>query len=247
MSSIRWYNDMIISHAVRENVIQLWMIENFSSDQPPPDAAPVPASTAVNSLTKVTVAASSIPGTRSAWKGRFQRLVQLDLPGHTQFYLRFNLFYELGAHPILVAGNESSKMFFWDLQLVEDLGTGDNAAPDSKEKDKKVLPRHVRDGSTVSTASGTSGQHSSASAPGKGKGKASTKPSRGVGDPFHPVPAHQDITVQKYKFAFHQFAWSRDGQWCVGVGGYSVVSVLHRWEHGVPPPETSVGRKASGE
>jgi polycomb protein EED len=244
--SVRWYNDIIISHAAREDVIQLWKIDGFDSEESPPDTAPIPASTAVNSLSRVSVAASSVPGTRSAWGGRFQRLLQFDLPDHVRFYVRFSLFHELGAHPVLVAGNEKSKMFFWDLQHVEGLGIGDNGAPDSKEKDKKVLPHHFRDGSVASTNSGTSGQHSrSTSAFTKGKGKASAaKPNRGVGDPFHSVPQNQDIMVQKYEFPFRQFAWSRDGQWCVGVGGYSMITVLHRWEHGVPPPETSVSRKA---
>jgi polycomb protein EED len=242
--SVRWYNDLIISHAARESTIQLWRIDNFSSDRAPPGPAPIPRSTAVNSHTRVTVPASSIQSTRSAWGGHFQRLVQFRLPDHVGFYLRFGLFHELGAHPILIAGNEKSKIFIWDLQRLEELGIGDTA--DSKTKMGLLLPRHIRDGSSSSTNSGTSTAQSTGPVPvlpsAKGK-RAKPKTTRGIRDPFHSVQVHKEIMVPKYNFAFRQFAWSRDGQWCVGVGDYSLINVLHRWEHGVPPPETNVERK----
>lgn len=138
----------------------------------------------------------------------------------------------------------------WDLQLVEALGVGDlfTSAPDVKikeeGKDKKALPRYIREGSTASATSGTSGALSTMSGAGSGRGRGGRppRPTRGISDPFHSVEVHQEIMLHKYSSVFRQFAWSRDGQWCVGVGDFSLITVLHRWEHGVPPPETALGR-----
>lgn len=96
------------------------------------------------------------------------------------YYIRFNIFHELGRHPILVAGNEKSKAFFWDLQKLEQ------------------TPR-LEDGDGES---------------------------RDIGDPFRSIKAHKVIAVPKYKlFTFRQFAWSNDGQWCVGVGDHGCVGL----------------------
>ncbi|KAF2684490.1 WD40 repeat-like protein [Lentithecium fluviatile CBS 122367] len=239
---VRWCNDLVISCAARENTIQLWRIDNFSSDRPPPGPAPIPLVRTVNSHEKVTIPTTSIEGTRSAWGGRFQRLLQFDFPDHKTFYVRFSLFHKLGAHPILVAGNDDSRIFFWDLQLLEDLGAGDFAEP----KKVLLLARDIREGSAASNNSGTSGSsHLSRSGPStKGRGGKSKRRNRGIGDPFHSIEAHSIITVPKYTFGFHQFAWSHDGQWCVGVGDFSLINVLHRWEKRVPTPETSSAKKA---
>ncbi|KAF1948840.1 WD40 repeat-like protein [Byssothecium circinans] len=254
---IRWYNDLILSSAVGEDTIQLWKIDNFHSDKPPPNPAPIPIITTVNSDTKVTVSAAEmrLKSTRSAWGGRFQRLLQFDLPGHSSFYMRFGLFHELGAHPLLVAGNVKSKIFLWDLQRLETLGTGELYTTTSKEGIKKGnlnLPHHIREGSTTSVGSGTSGAQSVTSASvhtantkGSGRGGRTSKKviDRGIGDPFYSIKPHKELTLQKYTTTFRQFAWSKDGQWCVGAGEFSIISILHRWEHGgPPPPERNSGR-----
>jgi polycomb protein EED len=116
---VRWFDDLILSHAVREEKIVLWRIDGFSSNRTTPPA-PVPVSSALRSTTQVTVAAHSASSTRSAWGGRFQRLLQFELPQTNIFYMRFNIFHQMGRHPILVAGNEKSKVFFWDLRRLEE-------------------------------------------------------------------------------------------------------------------------------
>lgn len=236
---IQWYNDLIFSHACREGKIILWSIDHFSSDRTVTPPAPIPTSSAVNSRTPVTISANLTSNTRSAWGGRFQRLLQFDLPHTNQFYIRFSLFHELGHHPILVAGNEKSKTFFWDLQRLEDSGTGEsNTGDDKLYVGKEVplgLPRHVREGSSASTAS-------SAISAGSGNTKMKQKKAkevvrdRGISDPFRSIKAHKIVETPKYKaFAFRHFSWSRDGQWCVAVGDCGTVNVFSRWEKGVPP------------
>ncbi|ENI02283.1 hypothetical protein COCC4DRAFT_146150 [Bipolaris maydis ATCC 48331] len=236
---IQWYNDLIFSHACREGKIILWSIDHFSSDHPVTPPAPIPTSSAVNSRTPVTISANLTSNTRSAWGGRFQRLLQFDLPHTNQFYIRFSLFHELGHHPILVAGNEKSKTFFWDLQRLENSGTGESSTGDDKLYAGKELPlglpRHVREGSSASTAS-------SAISAGSGNTKMKQKKvkevvrDRGISDPFRSIKAHKIVETPKYKaFAFRHFSWSRDGQWCVAVGDCGTINVFSRWEKGVPP------------
>ena len=176
----------------------------------------------------------STSSTRSAWGGRFQRLLQFELPYTNQFYLRFSIFHELGRHPIVVAGNEKSKAFFWDLQRLEKSGTGEDTSQTTKGI-PSGLPRHVREGSSVSTAS-------SAISAGSGNTKSRQKKTkepvrdRGISDPFRSIKAHKIVEIPKYKhFAFRHFAWSNDGQWCIAVGDCGTINVLHRWEKGAPP------------
>ena len=94
----------------------------------------------------------------------------------------------------------------------------------------------MREGSSASTAS-------SAISAGSGNTKAKQQKlkeqprDRGVSDPFRSVKAHKIVETPKYKaFAFRHFAWSRDGQWCVGVGDCGTINIFNRWgESGVPP------------
>ncbi|KAJ4363151.1 hypothetical protein N0V83_010271 [Neocucurbitaria cava] len=234
---IQWYNDLILSHACRENKIIIWAIDGFNSDRTVIPPAPIPTSSAVNSRTPVTISTNSTSSTRSAWSGRFQRLLQFDLPHTNQFYIRFSIFHELGYHPVLVAGNERSKAFFWDLQRLEQSSTGEDGPQHERAKG---LPRHVREESTISTASSISSVGSATTTTKiKLKKVKGQPPDRGICDPFHSINAHKVIEIPKYNaFAFRHFAWSRDGQWCVGVGDCGFINVFHRWEKGVPPPKT---------
>jgi polycomb protein EED len=51
------------------------------------------------------------------------RLLQFDVPGCEQFYMRFGLFSPLYTpiqHPVLAICNSRSKIFFWDLRRLEE-------------------------------------------------------------------------------------------------------------------------------
>jgi polycomb protein EED len=179
----------------------------------------------------VIIPANSTSSTRSAWGGKFQRLLQFDLPDSLLIYMRFSIFHEIGQHPVLVAGNQKSKAFFWDLQRVEESGTGEEAL----QIGLLSLPRHIREGSSSSLASSTISAGSGTTKT-KGKKAKELPRDRGIADPFRSIRAHRIIEVPKYAaFAFRQFAWSRDGQWCVGVGDGGMVNVFNRWKKGVPP------------
>ncbi|KAH7379516.1 WD40-repeat-containing domain protein [Pyrenochaeta sp. MPI-SDFR-AT-0127] len=237
---VQWYNDLILSHACREDKIILWRIEGFHSERseiPPP---PIPTSGAVYSTTPVTIPANSISDTRSAWGGRFQRLLQFELPYTNQFYIRFSIFHELGRHPILVAGNEKSKTFFWDLQRLEEAGTGDDVSLSEGTKGfPSGVPRHVREDSSTSNASSAISAISSTVTKTKQKIAKEQPRDRGICDPFRSIRAHKIVEIPKYNaFPLRHFSWSRDGQWCVGVGDCGLINVFNRWEKGVPPIST---------
>ncbi len=141
----------------------------------------------------------------------------------------------------MTAGNEKSKAFFWDLERLEQSGTGEEAVQNENTKGlASGLPRHVREGSSASIASSAVSAGSSTAMKAKQqKLMKEAERSRGISDPFRSIKAHKIVEIPKYKtFALRHFAWSRDGQWCVGVGDCGLVNLFHRWEKGIPPLST---------
>ncbi|KAF2019386.1 WD40 repeat-like protein [Aaosphaeria arxii CBS 175.79] len=125
---IQFYGDLILSRAARGGQIILWRIDNFDgADLSAPPAAPVPLEATSFENEEVRLPTDWTLKTRSAWDGRFQRLLAFGLPNvGDEYYLRFSLFHGLGQPPILAAGNVGkSTVFFWDLQALEDAGVGD--------------------------------------------------------------------------------------------------------------------------
>jgi polycomb protein EED len=130
--SIKFYDDLIISKAADEDRILLWKIDGFSTmnDEVQPESiAPI-----------VTCTDSS---TKSAFGGKFQRLLILDAIGSSTNWMRFGLFHEPGKHPILALGQDTYaitthkmdwSILFWDVALLEE------GLPDrSEDKDKECL------------------------------------------------------------------------------------------------------------
>ncbi|KAF2489319.1 WD40 repeat-like protein [Lophium mytilinum] len=241
---IRFYGDLIISRSAKENKILLWRIDGFNSDDPfpAPSEAPIPPfSSAHVSHTKHQTQNTDSSGTRSAWPGRFQRLLQFDAPLTTLFYMRFGLFHELGHSPILAMGNEKSRIFFWDLKRLEsgDVGRVSTKVKSKSKKGKekeslaRVREESIAESATSGASEATSAQASSLgsfSVSGKGKGKAAVGPgtAKAIGDPFFPIPAHKSVVVPKVNFATRQIAWSRGGEWCVVVGDCAMICLFQR-------------------
>jgi polycomb protein EED len=217
---MQWYGDLILSHACREDKIILWRIDNFSSDRCNTPPAPVPTSASVTSTTPVTIPAKSTSTTRSAWGGRLQRVLQFDLPHSQSWYSRFSIFHQLGRHPVLVAGNDKSKAFFWDLERLEKSHMGEEESRAGEGTSLPLgIPQHIREGSTTSNASSSVSVGVAAIVKKKMRRKKEPTIDRGISDLFHLISAHKVIEVPKHKdFTFRNFAWSLDGQWCVGVG-----------------------------
>ena len=240
---IRFHGDLIVSRAARNfgkqkesNFILLWKIDGFNSNASPPTSFPIPPSQAVRSDKPVFVPASQESGTRSAWGGRFQLLLQFDLPDSDPWYIRFNLFHEFDRHPVLAAGAGNSKIYFWDLQKLEDAAVleedsvlgkmrGLLSAANADSNARASTNSDV----TTSTASGKVGKSRKAS-----KAKSNNTTVTSIGDPFRSIKAHKMIKIPNHDFCFRQVNWSRGGDWCVGCGGDGVIAVFRRWENGIP-------------
>ncbi|KAF2662679.1 WD40 repeat-like protein [Lophiostoma macrostomum CBS 122681] len=250
---VKFYNDLIISRAAKENTILLWKIDNFSSNDSPPASPPLPHSPIVQSRTPVRVPVTPLSGTRSAWGGKFQRLLQFEYPQTDPFYMRFGLLHELGMHPVLAAGNTKSKIFFWDLQVLEEAGLGENVpgAGKKKKRDNNRAPtscglavtmagkKMARESSHTSESSAASdpsnpahSETSKASVSSKGDDLGATT---GIGDHFKSIVPHKTETIPNVSFAIRGMAWSRNGEWLVACGDYGMVAVMDRWGHRRPP------------
>jgi polycomb protein EED len=245
---VRFYNDLIISRAAKENSLLLWRIDGFDSDRPAPPytAAPIPRPHIIN-LSNPNPPKYVHTNTHSAWGGCFTRLLKFDQPQSSYFYIRFGLFHDSGKHPILAAGNEKSKLFFWDLQRVEEMQPeGRFKVPDKKKPDKSkdeprdkpppglaVPVRPHRESSLASNVSYATSAGSGSTAAARRK-NANKEKDHSLGDPFHGLPAHKGIVVPKYTFAMRQVAWSCGGELCIAVGDNSVISIFRRWDKGFP-------------
>lgn len=242
MISIRFFGDLILSHAatstsgMRSNSILLWKIDGFNSEDTVPLDPPIP-----------------MPGvaTRSAFGGKFQRLLTFDMPNTVPFYMRFSLFDAAGQRPILVMGNTKSRFSFWDLQaLEEDHVVGDykpatsgrgrprkkNLAFDSRRSVSRLSVESPGGSSLASPAlTTTSLGIPDVLSPGPGPDDASqsqahmsTDPRYDISDPMRPLLPHHTLTVPKYNFTTRQIAWSNCGKWCVAVGEIGIMCLFHR-------------------
>lgn len=108
---VQWYGDQILSRAVGENKVCLWQIDDFEPSK----------YTGENALPQAPGPSMYKPSfTRSAFGAGFTRLLTFEVKFSSLFYMRFGLFHQPGKHPILCAGNERSKVHFWDLQQLEE-------------------------------------------------------------------------------------------------------------------------------
>lgn len=198
MYSITFYGDLIISKAAREDQIIIWKIEGFASD------TPLPAITSN----------SAAPGKR------FQRLLTLKAPDMDPFFMRFGLFHQPHKRPILAIGNMKSKVFFWDLQRLEESVNRKVGGVKKRAKTASELGREESITSNDSSGVASSITNSSV-AQGKDKFELAS---------ITPIPAHRTIIVPKISFTSRKAAWSTGGEWCVVVGDFGMVCVFRRWD-----------------
>ncbi|KAF1353855.1 WD40-repeat-containing domain protein [Delphinella strobiligena] len=231
---IQFWGDLILSRAAgastnkkksesfKRNDIILWKIDGFSA--------------ADNDLTP-PVPVHGVH-TRSAFGGRFQRLLTFELMPAAPFYMRFSLFSRPDRHPILAMGNEVSKYSFWDLRRLQDGHVpaeerGTWSRVNRKKRSRTGAGESVfgsfastklgREGSTTSNASSARASHMSDSSTAHADLKFD------VADPYKPLLAHRSIEIPgRLSFACRQVAWSNCGKWCVAVGDYGMTVVFKR-------------------
>ena len=216
----------------------LWRIEGFDSSNP---ASPSSAPTT-----------HEFRPTRSAFGGTYQRLLQFEALETTPFYMRFSLFCQPEKRPILVIGNEKSKVFFWDLQSLEEWegnsGDGDenNDSRFKIPRAKKGIARKTskfpkqRESSVASTATTTTNTGSSIGPNGllysaslnvtedNIEGNSRARQKFAVDNPFKTLVPHRTHVVPRVTFASRQVAWSVGGEWMVVVGDQGMIALFTR-------------------
>ena len=220
-SSMAFYDDLIISRCANECKIVVWRIEDFDSGVEPPTRAPT---------------THEFRPTRSAWGGGYQVLFQFDAPKTVPFYVRFGLFMAPSMSPILAIGNNESKVYFWDLQVLEECdGRGANEefrdrvrGRGGRGRNKRGGGRAITKGHRDSTGASATGQSALPTEPMVDTHLSKAAQKYRVDDPFRLLLNHAESTVPRVSFAARQVAWSVGGEWMVVVGDQGMIALFAR-------------------
>ncbi|KAJ2998278.1 hypothetical protein NUW58_g378 [Xylaria curta] len=230
---VAFFGDLILSRACHEDIIVLWRIEGFSSQDPPPTTAEAPTTSDPERLTRSAFA----PATASSCPPQYTRLLQFYTPncGH-QFYLRFKLYHTKGKHPVLAFGNAHSAIFFWDLSRFYNPFTVRDGwyryNTDTKGDAVNKLKDAASDRDSVFSARTGSVDAETHVDINADYGQETLETWEGKYDLTRvnvPVKAHSQSNITVKDFVGRQVAWSADGDWCVVVGSKNLAIVLQRW------------------
>ncbi|KAF2835213.1 WD40 repeat-like protein [Patellaria atrata CBS 101060] len=109
----KFYGDLILSKSASNNKIVLWRIAGFNSNVPIPGPSAAPPHIPTPGL--FTWSAFS-----DSKHGAFERLRTFDIPNTEWYFMRFSLFHQPFKRPLLAIGNAGSKIYFWDMQRLEE-------------------------------------------------------------------------------------------------------------------------------
>ncbi|KAI0099908.1 WD domain-containing protein [Nemania sp. FL0031] len=247
---VAFFGDLILSRACHEDIIVLWRIEGFSSQDPPPAAAEAPTTSDPERLTRSAFA----PATASSCPPQYTRLLQFFTPncGH-QFYLRFKLYHSKNKHPVLAFGNAHSAIFFWDLARLIGYHDFINDVRDPNRDQLQPIHRpgwlvpiqHRSKGDVVNKLKDAASDRDSVFSGRTGSvdaeihvdinadyGQETLESWEGKYDLTRveePIRAHAQSTISVKDFVGRQAAWSADGDWCVFVGSKNLAIVMQRW------------------
>jgi len=249
---VAFYGDQILSKANWDNVIILWQILGFSSEDPPPphDIAPLPHIPQPNDYGASQFTRSAfVPTVSPQYPLQYDRRLQFHTPKcDSYFFLRFELYFQPGHHPILAFSNPANQIFFWDLERVRayDDVMGKLRDPD-RDKSKPVrLPNwlgRLRPGvnSKSRMTSASRGSQGGSQTPEvddrrnvydiedlNPKDVAEWDSKYKARDRDHALEPHRKIDVGT-KFIGRQPSWSPGGEWCVVAGSGNKVHMLRRW------------------
>lgn len=116
---VAFYGDQILSRACHDNVIVLWEILGFSSQDPPPptEIAPLPRIPRPNDQDASQFTRSAfVPIVSPQCPLQYDRRMQFHTPKCDEFFfVRFQLFHQAPQHPVLAFANPAGEIFFWDF------------------------------------------------------------------------------------------------------------------------------------
>ncbi|KAK7996906.1 hypothetical protein PG989_004946 [Apiospora arundinis] len=246
---VAFFGDLVLSRACHEDVIVLWRIEGFSSQDPPPLPTSAPTTSDTERLTRSAFA----PATASENPPQYTRLVQFHTPGSGhQFYMRFKLFHVVDKHPVLAFANAHSQIFFWDLarltgyhSFMTELDDPNREHP--VQRPSWLMPvqhRQKGGGDAVSKLKDAEDRDSVVSGRTgsdiEGQGSLGSHYSEETLKNWHSrydiksvetaVVAHYSSGISVKDFIGRQVAWSPGGEWCIVVGSKNLAFVLQRWQ-----------------
>ena len=237
-----------MSHACHEEIIVLWRIEGFSSEDPPPLPSQAPTTYDPSKLTR----SSFVSATSSSCPAQYTRLLEFQAAGcGPQFFMRFKVYQSPGRNPVLAFSNAKSKTFFWDLarltsyhEFMKSLNNPNKNRDGLPERPHWLnLKQTKKPNSGVNRIRETSDNNSMVSAgassdPDSGAALGVTPESISSWDELYDISRPQDHPIKPHKvvgvsgetgFVGRQVAWSPGGEWCVVVGSENRALILQRW------------------
>ncbi|KAH7327883.1 WD40-repeat-containing domain protein [Stachybotrys elegans] len=250
---VSFYGDLILSRACHDNVIVLWRVEGFSSDDPPPpqSIAPTPQSVTPTNYDPGRLTRSAfVPAISPQCPSQYTRVLEFFTPNcGPQFFMRFKLHFVPDQNPVLAFCNAGGQIFFWDLKRLttyRDVLLAHEDHDHDKSQPQRLplwLKAGRQKGDTKARGKGSAGDRESQSSmqidTSKGKDKddigsynAETLESwaskYSMEDPHDPLRAHKTESSTA-NFVGRQAAWSPGGEWCVIVGSSNTALILQRW------------------
>ncbi|KAL1879423.1 hypothetical protein VTK73DRAFT_6955 [Phialemonium thermophilum] len=244
---VAFFGDLILSHACYEEIIVLWRIEGFSSEDPPPTQAQAPTSYDPSKLTRSAFA----PVISPACPAQYTRLLEFQASDcGPQFFMRFKLFQSPRHHPVLAFCNAKSKTFFWDFarltsyfEFMATLNNKDKERSEIIERPPWLHSKSTRRPNNPNRARDPSDKDSRASNGASSDPDSSTVPGvthdsihswdelYDISSPHdHALKPHKVVGVSgEPKFVGRQVAWSPGGEWCVVVGNQNRALIFQRW------------------
>ncbi|KAI1852458.1 hypothetical protein JX266_002636 [Neoarthrinium moseri] len=246
---VAFFGDLILSRACHEDIIVLWRIEGFSSQDPPPPPSSAPTTSDTERLTRSAFA----PATASTCPPQYTRMIQFHTPGSGhQFYMRFRLYHDKEKHPVLAFGNAHSTIFFWDLArltgyhaFMNELDNPDRQEPAHRPSWLQPIV-HKQKGDPVSKVKDAEDRDSVIS--GQTGSGSDIGPQANTVTHYTPetldmwkgkydmtrvdeaIKAHSQSTITIKDFIGRQVAWSPQGDWCVVVGSKNLAVIMNRWQ-----------------
>ncbi|OHE90996.1 WD domain-containing protein [Colletotrichum orchidophilum] len=243
---VSFFGDFILSRACHDDVIVLWKIEGFSSQDPPPPQSMAPTTINPANLTRSAFS----PGVSAECPAPYTRLIEFQTLGcGPQFFMRFKLHFVPDQHPILAFCNANGKIYFWDFEQITGFHDYVNAVKRPRRDGEEVLPKPTWLPAITHRAN-TNGK----AAPTVREKKAADKAHRTeleqipelrtqynqetlqtwdgkftVGNPQVPLKPHKIENCGASTFVGRQVAWSPGGEWCVVVGSSNFALVFQRW------------------
>ncbi|KAJ4864512.1 WD domain, g-beta repeat domain-containing protein [Trichoderma breve] len=225
---VSFYGDLILSRACHDNVIVLWKIEGFSSDDPlpPQSTAPTPQNvlpTNYEDPGRLTRSAF-VPLTSPQCPVQYTRLLAFHTPNcGPQFFMRFKLHHVPNQNPVLAFCNAAGNIFFWDLKRLTAHRDIMSSLANHTDKSKPIqLPSWQKPVIPRAKADPPNSQEFSPETLESWATKYSM-------DDTHEPLRHHKMESSSANFVGRQASWSPGGDWCVVVGSSNTALLLQRW------------------